>query len=632
MAQTAAADDRAEAARAKARQHLMLGALGVVYGDIGTSPLYTVKLCFVALGGVTPAAVYGVLSLITWALIAIVTLKYVGVIMRADNRGEGGILALTALALRVPRAGTKLHWWILAAGLLGAALFYGDGVITPAISVLSAVEGLNVATPLFEPYVIPLTLAILLCLFIVQRRGTAKVGGFFGPIMVVWFVTIGLVGAIEIVKEPEILLALNPYYGLHLLLRAPLRGFALLGAVVLAVTGAEALYADMGHFGKRPIRIVWLFFVFPALLLNYFGQGGLLLREQTSMENPFFHLVPSWGLYPMVVLATVATVIASQAVISGAFSMTRQGVLLGYMPRFEIKHTSEEEIGQIYVPKINLFLLVAVVALVLGFRTSDNLGAAYGIAVTGTMSLTTVLAFVYMVGSAGWNGFGAVLIFGAFLVIDIAFFSANMLKIVEGGWFPLAVAALVFTFMVTWLRGREALLAERWREALPLETFLATLKPDRPLRVPGTAVFMVPNDRIVPTALLHNLKHNHVLHERVVLMKVETKDIPHVPDDQRLEINHLDHNFHTIAVNYGFMDEPNIPRALAQLRLMQFRFNLLETSFFVGREKVVVSKAAGVWTWRKRLFIFMHRTMLNATEYFRIPTNRVVELGGQIEI
>jgi KUP system potassium uptake protein len=340
MAQTAAADDRAEAARAKARQHLMLGALGVVYGDIGTSPLYTVKLCFVALGGVTPAAVYGVLSLITWALIAIVTLKYVGVIMRADNRGEGGILALTALALRVPRAGTKLHWWILAAGLLGAALFYGDGVITPAISVLSAVEGLNVATPLFEPYVIPLTLAILLCLFIVQRRGTAKVGGFFGPIMVVWFVTIGLVGAIEIVKEPEILLALNPYYGLHLLLRAPLRGFALLGAVVLAVTGAEALYADMGHFGKRPIRIVWLFFVFPALLLNYFGQGGLLLREQTSMENPFFHLVPSWGLYPMVVLATVATVIASQAVISGAFSMTRQGVLLGYMPRFEIKHTS----------------------------------------------------------------------------------------------------------------------------------------------------------------------------------------------------------------------------------------------------------------------------------------------------
>lgn len=632
MAQTAAADDRAEAARAKARQHLMLGALGVVYGDIGTSPLYTVKLCFVALGGVTPAAVYGVLSLITWALIAIVTLKYVGVIMRADNRGEGGILALTALALRVPRAGTKLHWWILAAGLLGAALFYGDGVITPAISVLSAVEGLNVATPLFEPYVIPLTLAILLCLFIVQRRGTAKVGGFFGPIMVVWFVTIGLVGAIEIVKEPEILLALNPYYGLHLLLRAPLRGFALLGAVVLAVTGAEALYADMGHFGKRPIRIVWLFFVFPALLLNYFGQGGLLLREQTSMENPFFHLVPSWGLYPMVVLATVATVIASQAVISGAFSMTRQGVLLGYMPRFEIKHTSEEEIGQIYVPKINLFLLVAVVALVLGFRTSDNLGAAYGIAVTGTMSLTTVLAFVYMVGSAGWNGFGAVLIFGAFLVIDIAFFSANMLKIVEGGWFPLAVAALVFTFMVTWLRGREALLAERWREALPLETFLATLKPDRPLRVPGTAVFMVPNDRIVPTALLHNLKHNHVLHERIVLMKVETKDIPHVPDDQRLEINHLDHNFHTIAVNYGFMDEPNIPRALAQLRLMQFRFNLLETSFFVGREKVVVSKAAGVWTWRKRLFIFMHRTMLNATEYFRIPTNRVVELGGQIEI
>ncbi len=633
MAQTAAADDHSDADRAKTRQHLVLGALGVVYGDIGTSPLYTVKLCFVALGGVTPAAVYGVLSLITWALIAVVTVKYIAVIMRADNRGEGGILALTALALRVPRAGTRFHWWILAAGLLGAALFYGDGVITPAISVLSAVEGLNVATPLFQPYVIPLTLAILLVLFLMQRRGTGKVGSFFGPIMVVWFLTIGVLGAIEITKQPEILLALNPYYGIHLLFRAPLRGFALLGAVVLAVTGAEALYADMGHFGKRPIRLTWLSFVFPALLLNYFGQGGLLLlRGPSALENPFYHLVPGWGLYPMVVLSTMATVIASQAVISGAFSMTRQAVLLGYLPRFEIKHTSEEEIGQIYVPKINLFLLVAVAALVIGFRSSDNLGAAYGVAVTGTMSLTTILALVYMIGSAGWNPLAAVLVFGAFLVIDLGFFSANLLKVVEGGWFPLAVATIIFTLMVTWLRGREALLAERWREALPLETFLATLKPDHPPRVPGTGVFMVPNDRIVPTALLHNLKHNRVLHERVVLMKVDIKDIPHVPDDQRIDLAHLDHNFHTIAVNYGFMDEPNIPRALAQLRRMQFRFNLLETSFFVGREKVVAGKHGGIWTWRKRLFIFMHRTMLSATEYFRIPTNRVVELGGQVEI
>ena len=631
MAQTATADQHLNTG-AKARHNLMLGALGVVYGDIGTSPLYTVKQCFEALGGVTPAAVYGVLSLITWSLFVVVTLKYVCVIMRADNRGEGGILALMAVALRVPRAGTRFHWWILAAGLLGAALFYGDGVITPAISVLSAVEGLQVATPFFDPYVIPLTLLLLLGLFLMQRRGTAMVGGFFGPVMLLWFSVIGLLGLIEIARQPDILLALNPYYGIHLLMRAPLRGFALLGAVVLAVTGAEALYADMGHFGKRPIRFVWLGFVFPALLLNYFGQGGLLLHEHGALENPFYKLVPDWGLYPMVILAAAATVIASQAVISGAFSMTRQAVLLGYLPRFEIRHTSEQEIGQIYVPKINMFLLLAVVALVLGFRSSDNLGAAYGIAVTGTMSLTTGLALVYMIGSAGWNKWIAFLVFGSFLVVDLGFFSANLLKIEEGGWFPLAVAAIIFILMMTWLRGRDALLAERWREALPLETFLATIKPGRPARVPGTAVFMVPNDRIVPTALLHNLKHNHVLHERVVLMKVDTKDIPHVPDDQRLAIVHLEHNFHTIDVSYGFMDEPNIPRALAQLRLMQFRFNLLETSFFVGREKVVLGKAGGIWTWRKRLFIFMHRTMLSATEYFRVPTNRVVELGGQIEI
>jgi len=631
MAQTAAADQHVNTG-AKARHNLMLGALGVVYGDIGTSPLYTVKQCFEALGGVTPAAVYGVLSLITWSLFVVVTLKYVCVIMRADNRGEGGILALMALALRVPRAGTRFHWWILAGGLLGAALFYGDGVITPAISVLSAVEGLQVATPFFDPYVIPLTLLLLLGLFLMQRRGTAMVGGFFGPVMLLWFTVIGLLGLIEIARQPDILLALNPYYGIHLLMRAPLRGFALLGAVVLAVTGAEALYADMGHFGKRPIRVAWLGFVFPALLLNYFGQGGLLLHEHGALENPFYKLAPDWGLYPMVILASAATVIASQAVISGAFSMTRQAVLLGYLPRFEIRHTSEQEIGQIFVPKINMFLLLAVVALVLGFRSSDNLGAAYGIAVTGTMSLTTGLALVYMIGSAGWNKWIATLVFGSFLVVDLGFFSANLLKIEEGGWFPLAVAAIIFVLMMTWLRGRDALLAERWREALPLETFLATIKPGRPPRVPGTAVFMVPNDRIVPTALLHNLKHNHVLHERVVLMRVDTKDIPHVPDDQRLAIVHLDHNFHTIDVSYGFMDEPNIPRALAQLRLMQFRFNLLETSFFVGREKVVLGKVGGIWTWRKRLFIFMHRTMLSATEYFRVPTNRVVELGGQIEI
>jgi KUP system potassium uptake protein len=619
--------------RGSAHYRLMLGALGVVYGDIGTSPLYTVKQCFNALGGPTPASIYGVLSLITWSLMIVVTLKYVCVIMRADNRGEGGILALTALALRVARPGTRMHWWILAAGLLGAALFYGDGVITPAISVLSAIEGLNVATPLFEPFVIPLTLGILLGLFLVQWRGTARVGGFFGPITVIWFLTIGLLGAIEIWRQPDILWALDPLYGLRLLAGSPLRGAALLGAVVLAVTGVEALYADMGHFGKRAIRHAWLGFVFPALLLNYFGQGALLLRDSAALANPFYHLVPSWGLYPMVVLASAATIIASQAVISGAFSMTRQAVLLGYLPRLAIRHTSEHEIGQIYVPAINLILLVAVAALVIVFRSSDNLGTAYGIAVTGTMALTTVLALIQAIGIAGWNRVGAALVFGLFLCVDLAFFGSNLLKIEEGGWFPLTVATIVFAVMMTWLRGREALLAERWRGALPLDIFLSTLRGDRPLRVPGTAVFMVSNDTIVPSALLHNIKHNQVLHERVVLMKIDTEDIPHVPDDQRIEVKNLGHNFHTVVVRYGFMDEPNVPRALAQLRLMQFRFNLLETSFFVGRETVVAKPGArGIWRWRKKLFIFLQRTMLNATEYFRIPGNRVVELGGQIEI
>jgi KUP system potassium uptake protein len=619
--------------RSTALPRLMLGALGVVYGDIGTSPLYTVKQCFNALGGATPVAIYGVLSLITWALMVVVTLKYVCVIMRADNRGEGGILALTALALRSAASGTKMHWWILAAGLLGAALFYGDGVITPAISVLSAIEGLDVVTPAFDSYVIPLTLAILLGLFLVQYRGTARVGGMFGPIMIVWFTIIGLLGAAEIVQQPDIFLALNPYYGARLLALEPGKGAALLGAVVLAVTGVEALYADMGHFGKRSIRFAWLGFVFPALLLNYFGQGALLLHNPELRDNPFYHLVPDWGLLPMVVLASAATVIASQAVISGAFSMTRQAVLLGYMPRFEIRHTSESEIGQIYVPKINFFLLVAVAAVVIGFRTSDNLGTAYGIAVTGTMSLTTLLALVHAIGIARWNRFAAALVFGLFLCVDLAFFGSNLLKVKEGGWFPLAIAALIFTMMLTWLRGRESLLARRWSEALPLETFLDTLKPDRPLRVPGTAVFMVSNDRIVPTPLLHNIKHNKVLHERVVLMKIDTEDIPHVPDDQRVEVKQLGHNFYTVTLRYGFMDEPNIPRALAQMRLMNFRVNLLETSFFIGREKIVcLDDAHSLSGWRKRLFIFLQRTMLSATEYFGIPSNRVVELGGQIEI
>jgi KUP system potassium uptake protein len=616
----------------RARHGLIVGALGVVYGDIGTSPLYTVRQCFDNIGTVQPNAVYGVLSLISWALFIVVTLKYVIVIMRADNRGEGGVLALTALALRATRRGTRASAWILAAGLCGAALFYGDGIITPAISVLSAVEGLKVTTPALDPYILPVTVVLLVLLFLFQRRGTGIVGDFFGPIMVIWFITLACLGVVEIARHPMILYALNPFHGLRFLAASPGRGFLLLGAVVLAVTGAEALYADMGHFGVKPIRTAWLYFVFPALLLNYYGQGALLLHDPTALKNPFYLLAPGWFQLPLVILAAVATVIASQAVISGAFSMTRQAVQLGYLPRLEIRHTSEHEIGQIYVPKLNLFLLVAVLVLVVGFRSSDNLGSAYGIAVTGTMTITTILAFVYMHGVLRWKLYWTIPMFGFFLAVDLLFFTANMLKIEEGGWFPIAVAIVVFTVMATWRTGRAQLTAARAIGGLPLDTFIASLKPERPVRVPGTAVFTTANNQMVPNALLHNLKHNHVLAERVILMTVITEDIPHVPDDQRLEIRHLDKNFHTITLHYGFMDQPNIPRALAQCRIMHFQFKLLETSFFVGREKIVPSKKTRFWRWRKGLFIFMSNTMLDATEFFRIPPNRVIELGGQIEI
>jgi KUP system potassium uptake protein len=622
----------APSARQKVRQNLVLGALGVVYGDIGTSPLYTVRQCFTEVGGVSEAGVFGILSLIAWALFIVVTLKYVIVIMRASNRGEGGTLALTALALRSTGRTSRAHVLILSAGLVGAALFYGDGVITPAISVLSAVEGLKVATPLFEPYVIPITIALLVLLFVMQRGGTGRVGGFFGPITALWFVVIGVLGTNQIIHDPRVLLALNPYYGLSFFISDPWRGFLLLGVVVLAVTGAEALYADMGHFGANPIRRAWFYLVFPALLLNYFGQGALLLRSPGALENPFYLLAPEWALYPLVVLASAATIIASQAVISGAFSMTRQAVQLGYLPRLELRHTSEQEIGQIFVPKVNVILMVAVITLVIGFRSSDNLGAAYGIAVTGTMSIDSVLALIYMYGVRHWNPALAAGLFGFILSVDLAFFSANFLKLEQGGWFPVVVAAIVFLLMTTWRTGRQHLVQERERDALPLETFIASIRPDRPPRVPGTAVFMTGNINKIPNALLHNLKHNKVLHERVVLMTVSTEDIPHVPNEQRLEIHHYDQNIHTVLIRYGFMDQPNIPRALAQCRAMQFHFNLLETSFFVGREKIVPGHRTSFARWRKGLFIFMSNMMLDATEFFRIPTNRVIELGGQIEI
>ncbi len=613
-------------------RNLTIAALGVVYGDIGTSPLYAVRQSLLAFDDTSDHAILGALSLIFWSLVLVVTVKYVAVIMRADNRGEGGLLALTALVLRTTSRDRKRYLWIMAAGLVGAALFYGDGIITPAISVLSAVEGLKVATPLFEPYVIPISLVLLIGLFMVQHRGTAAVGGLFGPVMLVWFAVLAALGIWGIMQQPRILLALNPLYGITELANAPWRGFLMLGAVFLAVTGTEALYADMGHFGRAALRRGWLWLVFPALVINYFGQGALLLGDPTALENPFYRLSPAWGLYPLVVLASAATIIASQAVISGAFSLTRQAIQLGYLPRLEVRHTSETEIGQVYVPRINSGLLVAVIILVLFFQSSDNLGAAYGIAVSGMMLITTCLAFIYM-RSRGWSLAVAVPLFAFFGLVDLSFLSANLLKIAEGGWFPIVVAGLVFAVMGTWWRGRRILTELRARDAMPLAQFVDVLNPERPVRVPGTAIFMTRDLTQVPVALLHALKHTKALHERVVMMQVETEDVPHVPAERRLEIREVGKGFHTMLVRYGFMDEPNVMRALAQCRVQHFRINLMETSFFIGREKLrTTARRTAVFRWRDRLFIFLTNLALDATEFFRIPPNRVVELGGQVEI
>jgi KUP system potassium uptake protein len=613
---------------------LMLAALGVVYGDIGTSPLYAVRQSLVAFESRGEQAIFGTCSLIFWSLVLVVTVKYVLVIMRADNRGEGGLLALTALVLRTTSRDKKRYMWIMVAGLIGAALFYGDGIITPAISVLSAVEGLNVATSVFEPYIIPISLALLIVLFLVQRRGTAAVGGLFGPVMLVWFAVLAALGVWGIIGQPRILLALDPLYAIDNLMVDPWRGFLMLGAVFLAVTGTETLYADMGHFGRTALRRTWLVLVFPALVLNYFGQGGLLLAHPAALENPFYRLTPTWGLYPLVVLASAATIIASQAVISGAYSITRQAIQLGYLPRLEVRHTSETEIGQVYVPRVNWALLVAIVVLVLFFQTSDNLGAAYGIAVSGMMLITSCLAFLYM-RSQGWRLIVAVPVFGFFALVDLIFLSANMLKIIEGGWFPIVVALLVFSIMGTWWRGRRLLAEQRARDALDLKDFVAALNPERPVRVPGTAIFMTRDLEHVPVALLHAMKHTRALHERVIIMQVETEDVPHIADERRLEIREIGKGFYAMLVRYGFMDEPNVMRALAQCRVQHFHINLMDTSFFIGREKLLRrprQRRSLLGRWRDRLFILLNNLSLDATEFFRIPPNRVVELGGQIEI
>jgi KUP system potassium uptake protein len=614
---------------------LAAAAVGVVYGDIGTSPLYTMREVFSGLHPlpVNAANVLGILSLIFWSLIIVVTLKYVVFMMRADNRGEGGIMALTALVVKALGDEPRRRRTLVGLGLFGAALFYGDAMITPAISVLSAVEGLAVATPYLEPVVEPAAVAVLLALFLLQRRGTGTVGALFGPVMMVWFATLALLGLAKIVQVPQVLNALNPWHAVTFFAENRWQAYLALGAVVLAITGAEALYADMGHFGRRPIRLAWTGLVLPALVINYFGQGALLLTQAEAARNPFYLLAPSWALYPLVALATAATVIASQAVISGAFSLTHQAIQLGYCPRLEIIHTSEREMGQIYLPWVNWALLAAVVALVLGFHSSSHLAAAYGIAVTATMAIDSLLLYVVLRHLWRWSRWAAGAVAGLLLTVDFGFFSANALKLFQGGWFPVIVGVVLFTLFSTWYRGRQ-LVFERLRSRdLPLEPTLESLKRNPPLRVPGTAVFLTSKPDAVPHALLHNLAHNKVLHERVVFLTVTTEPVPRIPEERRVELQALGAEFYRVMVRYGFMDQPDIPAALDRLRPYGLEFPPLETTYFLSRETLIPSLALeGMALWRERLFATLARNASSVTAYFRLPTHRVVELGTQIEL
>jgi KUP system potassium uptake protein len=613
---------------------LALGAVGVVFGDIGTSPLYTLGEVFSDKYGlgVSRASVLGVLSLVFWALILVVTLKYVIFVMRADNKGEGGIMALMALAQRCVRGEPRLRWAVAVLAIFGAALFYGDGVITPAISVLGAVEGVKVVQPGLAPWVVPMSVAILLLLFFVQRRGTAGLGAVFGPVMCVWFVAIALLGLRYIVREPQVLAALNPAHAIHFFHTHGRGAFIALGGVVLAVTGTEALYADMGHFGKTPIRVAWLYFVLPALLLNYFGQGALLLSDPSAVSSPFYLLVPRVLVIPMIVLASIAAVIASQAVISGAFSMTREAIQLGYAPRMRIVHTSRMLPGQVFVPWINGMLLVLVILAVVGFRSSDNLGAAYGIAVTGTMVVTTLLALIVERRMWRWPWIAVIATAVVFLCIDLSFFGANLIKVEHGGWFPLVLGLLVFIVMTTWRRGRELLLRELRQTGLALSPFIESIAQHPPHRVPGTAVFLAANTNAVPHALLHSLKHYKVLHERNVVLSVETLETPSADPDERLELQDMGYAFYALTLRFGFAETPDVPQALADCAINGKGFDMMDTTFFLSRETIVASPRAGMALWRDKLFAMMARNALAATAFFRIPGNRLVELGTQVEI
>ncbi|MGH8952944.1 MAG: potassium transporter Kup [Acidimicrobiia bacterium] len=625
------------ATKKRGKRYLLMmsvGALGIVYGDIGTSPLYAFRESFHAAEGlgVNRASVFGVLSLMFWALVLVVSFKYLVFVMRADNHGEGGILALTALLVPRRKAPTTgLRWVLILLGLFGTSLLYGDGIITPAISVLSAVEGLEVAAPQLEPYVIPIAVAILIALFSIQRAGTAAVGAIFGPVMIVWFTVLALLGGYHILHDPGVLAAVSPAHGARLIVDSPRLAFLALGAIFLVVTGSEALYADMGHFGKRPIRLGWYIVVFPALLLNYFGQGAMLIGNPGAIDNPFFRMSPEWAVLPMVILATLATVIASQALISGAYSLTMQAVQLGYLPRFDVDHTSPREVGQIYIATINWGLMVACVGLVLAFRTSSGLAAAYGVAVTTTMVITTILLYFVMRERWKWSAAVAGSLTGLFLIVDLAFFSANIVKVPAGGWFPLVVGAVAFTVMTTWKTGRRRLTAALKRGELPIERFIGSIAAHPQLRVPGTAAYLFPDPGITPPALLANLRHNEVLHETVVLVAVQTSSVPRVPQVRRATVHDLGEGFAQVVLHFGFMDDPNVPKALANIVDPEFGFDPEDATYFIGRE-TIINKSGGLERARAALYALMHRNASSAVQFFSLPPGQVIEIGKQVAL
>lgn len=614
---------------------LMLAAIGVVFGDIGTSPLYALKECFSPEHGIpfSNEAVFGVISMVFWAFAIVVSLKYVMFVMRANNHGEGGILALMALALRTAPTGSKRSLLIIMAGVFGACMFYGDAIITPAISVLSAVEGLEVISPELSRFVIPVTIVILVALFFIQKTGTAVVGNLFGPVMLLWFLVLGLMGIYQVVDNPAIFAAVNPIYAIQFMYEHALQGFIVLGAVFLVLTGAEALYADMGHFGIKPIRMGWFLFVMPCLLLNYFGQGAMFLSHPENITNPFFLMVPEFFVIPLVILATLATVIASQAVISGAFSMTSQAILLGFVPRMKILHTSDREIGQIYMPLVNWTLLVLVIAVVLAFKQSANLAAAYGIAVTTTMIVTTFLAAIVMRIVWRWNTILVTLVISAFLIVDLAFLTANLLKIMEGGWFPLLLGAACFLLLMTWYQGRKLLRQRAMEEGIELKGFIDILMKSPPHRVEGTAIFLTAHVDYLPVSFLHNLKHNHVLHERVFFLKVSIWDVPYVRDEERITLRDLGNNIFVVRAVYGFNETPDMGRIIELIEKSSgLKFNLMDTSFFLSRDTIVATDAPGMALWRERLFCWMYQNAGRQSDFFRIPANRLVELGAKVEI